>query len=302
MLPDIVRAVAESLQESALRALDATARLLPRLTAALVALAVFWALAALTRRAIRPVRRFVDHPTAKVMMRVGAYYVILGVGIVIALDVLGVNPLAVFTGLGLGGVALSFALKEIVENLISGVLILTTQVFAVGDEIVVGDTEGTVERIELRATHIRTYDGRLVIVPNSEIYTSRVTNNTEAAKRRASVLVHLDYDQDVEAVAAVIARTVERVKGVAASPSPSVRLRDLSPEEVELEARFWTDSRHRDFMNTASAVRQATLAALKRRGITLPDPSRLRVSIPDGDDLRGLAEAHEPRAGRDEPR
>jgi small-conductance mechanosensitive channel len=207
------------------------------------------ALATMARRATKPVRRFVDHPSAKAMMKTGTYYVILAIGAVVALDILGVNLLAVFTGLGLGGVALSFALRDIVGNLVSGLFILTTRLFAVGDETVVGDVEGTAERIELRATHIRTYDGRLVIVPNAEIYTARITNNTEAAKRRASVVVHLDYDQDAEAAAAIIARTVKRVEGVATSPSPSIRLRDLSPEEVEREpgsgptrgaARSWT--------------------------------------------------------------
>ena len=109
------------------------------------------------------------------------------VGLFIALEVLGVKAQAFVTGLGLGSVALGFALKDLLSNLVSGLQILLTRTFEINDQIVVGDTEGTVERIEIRATHIRTYDGRLVLVPNGEVFMSRVTNNTASPLRRAAL-------------------------------------------------------------------------------------------------------------------
>ena len=94
------------------------------------------------------------------------------------------NLESVATALGLGGVAVGFALKDILSNLVSGVLILAMRPFEIGDQIVISETEGTVEQIELRATQIRTYDGRLVLVPNGEVFTSRITNNTASPLRR----------------------------------------------------------------------------------------------------------------------
>ena len=196
-----------------------------------------------------------------------------------ALDVAGVDVKTMATGLGLGGVALGFALKDILSNLVSGLLILMSHTFEINDQIVVGDTEGTVERIEVRATHIRTYDGRLVLVPNGEVFTSRVTNNTASPRRRASVFVVLDYDQDVERALAVIGEAVARVAGVAAEPAPSVRLQELGTDHLHIEAQFWTDSRRTDFMHTASSARLAIVQALTKAGIALPDPDDRRVTM-----------------------
>ena len=175
----------------------------------------------------------------------------------VALDVLGVSPQSLATAFGLGGVALGFALRDIVSNLVAGVLLISSQEFAVGDQIVVGETEGTVEQVELRATHIRTYDGRMVIVPNAIIYNSRVINNTESPFRRGSVFLHLGYGVDLTLVQRIVLDAVITVHGVAASPPPTMRVNDLAAHSILLEARFWTDSKRLDFMNTASAVREA---------------------------------------------
>ena len=191
----------------------------------------------------------------------------------VALDVLGVSPQSIATAFGLGGVALGFALRDIVSNLVAGVLLISSQEFAIGDQIVVGETEGTVEQVELRATHIRTYDGRMVIVPNAIIYNSRVINNTESPFRRASVFLHLGYGVDLTLVQRIVLDAVITVHGVAASPPPTMRVNDLAAGSILLEARFWTDSKRLDFMNTASAVREAIVGTLKRHAVPLPDAS-----------------------------
>ena len=108
---------------------------------------------------------------------------------------------------------------------------------------------------------------------------SRVTNNTAAPLRRASVFVYLDYRQDLERALSVILEAVAGVHGVADTPPPSMRLRDLMPELLQIESRFWTDSRRTDFMNTASAARIAIVKALKGEGIALPDPHERHVTV-----------------------
>ncbi len=130
------------------------------------------------------------------------------------------------------------------------------------DQIVVGDTEGGVERIDLQATQIRTYDGRLVLVPNAEICTSRVTHNTASPVRRGSVELLLDYDADIEHALAVTPTATQAAEGVLTEPPASVRVREPGSNDVRVEARFWTDSRRSDFLATASAVRRAVITAL----------------------------------------
>ena len=179
-----MQTIGNSLSQATQNLLESAANLLPGLFAAALALAVFLALARLAWGALLAADRFVGTPRLARLAGGVAYYLLLGAGALVALDVLGVSPQSIATAFGLGGVALGFALRDIVSNLVAGVLLISSQEFAVGDQIVVGETEGTGEQVELRATHIRTYDGRMVIVPNGIIYNSRVINNTD---RRSGV-------------------------------------------------------------------------------------------------------------------
>ena len=274
-----LQTIADSLRAATLRLVDTVGHLMPGLIAAALAMTVFWTLARFAWRGLLAADRFVGRPT---MARAAAglsFWVIVAAGVVVSLDVLGVNAQSLATGLGLGGVALGFALRDIVSNLVAGLLIISSQEFHVGDQIVVADTEGTVERIELRATYLRTYDGRMVIVPNALIYSSKVTNNTESPFRRASVMIHLGYRQDLELALRVILDAVTAMPHAAPSPPPSMRVLELSPNGIQIEARFWTESKRVDFSNAASAAREAIVEALKRRGIGLPDGSVRVVSL-----------------------
>jgi small conductance mechanosensitive channel len=268
-----MQTIGNSLSQATQNLLESAATLLPGLFAAAFALAVFLALARLAWGGVIAADRFVGTPRLARLAGGVAYYLLLGAGAMVALDVLGVSPQSIATAFGLGGVALGFALRDIVSNLVAGVLLIASQEFAVGDQIVVGETEGTVEQVELRATHIRTYDGRMVIVPNAIIYNSRVINNTESPFRRGSVFLHLGYGVDLTLVQRIVLDAVITVHGVAASPPPTMRVNDLAAGSILLEARFWTDSKRLDFMNTASAVREAIVGTLKRHAVPLPDAS-----------------------------
>jgi len=262
------------------RQIAAALEVLPKIATAAVLMLVFWGLATLARRIARAGAEYaIRDRTRRLLVTQVSYYLVWAAGFIVMLDVVGVNLNSAVTALGLGGVAVGFALKDILSNLVSGVLILLMRPFEIDDQIVIGDTEGTVEQIELRATHIRTYDGRLVLVPNGDVFTSRITNNTASPLRRASVYVYLGYKEDVGRALSVILDAVKSVPGVASAPAPSMRLRDLIQEGLQLEARFWADSHRTNLMNTASAARVAILRALKEAGIQLPDPDQRVVSM-----------------------
>lgn len=167
------------------------------------------------------------------------------------------------------------------SNFVAGILILAMRPFEIGDQIVIGETEGGVERINLRATQIRTYDGRAVLVPNAEVFTSRVTNNTESPVRRGTIDIPLGYDSDLKSAVSTVRDAAQKAEGVLSDPPASVRVRELKQDDIILEARFWTDSRRTDFVSTASHVRAAIVAAFKAADIGLPDPDvRILVSRP----------------------
>jgi len=271
-----------SVETAFARLLESAITIIPRLLASLLVLLSFWAVASLVRWLMRVLfRRIVSDLTVENLIKQIAYYTVWAIGLVVATSALGINPQALATGLGLTGVALGFALKDILANFVSGILILAMRPFEIGDQIVIGETEGSVERINLRATEIRTYDGRAVLVPNAEVFTSRVTNNTESPIRRGTIEVPLGYDSDLKTAVETVCEAAQKASGVLDEPPASVRVRELKQDDIILEARFWTDSRRTDFVSTSSNVRAAIVKAFKAAAIGLPDPDvRILVSRP----------------------
>lgn len=261
------------------RLAESAITIVPRGLAALLVIGLFWLIASLMRWLMRAIfHHVVSDLTVENLIKQVTYYTVWTLGIIVALDAFGFDPQTVATGLGLTSLAIGFALKDILSNFVSGILILVLRPFELGDQIVVGETEGNVERIELRATQLRTYDGRVVLVPNAEIFTARITNNTASPVRRGSATVFLGYDSNLSQAIGVIRASAQATAGVLAEPSVTVRVQDLGQDDILVEARFWTDSHRSDFVATASYVRQSIVAGLKQASIDLPDPD-LRVLI-----------------------
>jgi small-conductance mechanosensitive channel len=259
---------------------ESATRIIPRVLAAVAVLGVFWAVAAGLRALLRVLfRRVISDLTVENLLKQVVYYLVWAIGILVAADALGFEPETVVTGLGLTSLALGFALKDIISNFVSGILILGLRPFQIGDEIVVGETEGSVQRIRLRATEIKTYDGRLVLVPNAELFTSRVTNNTAAPVRRTSVEVPVAYGTDLARAERALLAAAEGVPEVLTSPEPSVRVRLLGTADMVLELRFWTDSRRADLLATTSVVRRRVVEAFSDAGLPLPEPDLRRVEL-----------------------
>jgi small conductance mechanosensitive channel len=259
--------------------------IIPRALAALLIFAIFWLVALIVRWLARVLLvRLIPDRTGQNLVQQVSYYIIWAIGIIVAIDAFGVDPQTLVAGLGLTGIALCFARRDIISNFVSGILILTLRPFSIGDQIIIGDAEGSVERIELRATQIRTYDGRRVLVPNAEVFTSRVTNNTAAPTRRASVEICIGYGTDINQALGLIKEATQTAPGVLSEPPVVVLVMELSAEVVTLQVHFWADSRRSDFLMTASAVRQIAVARLLAAGISLPEPSASVVDLRDNVD------------------
>jgi small-conductance mechanosensitive channel len=254
------------------RLAESARTVLPRALATFLILALFGLIAWLVRGLLTRVFAVViQDRTTENLIRQIVYYAIWVLGIIIAVNALGFDPQALATGLGLTSLALGFALQDILSNFVSGLLILVMRPFELGDEIVVGETEGAVERIDLRATQIRTYDGRVVLVPNAEVFTQRVINNTASTTRRGTLVFPLGYDNDLPRVLEILKRAIAETPGVLTKPPNTIIIREFTDADIILELRFWTESTRRDFLDASSHVAQSVVAALKREGIPLPE-------------------------------
>lgn len=164
-------------------------------------------------------------------------------GLVIALNILGLERIAVsiLAGGGVTAVILGFAFREIGENFLAGIFLAFSRPFKIGDLIKSEDIEGYVREIELRYTHLRTEDGKDVYVPSSQLFSRPVTNYTRDGLRRISFTVGIDYANDAAAACALLAKTIPGVDGVLKQPEPQVYILALAPQYVELQAFFWID-------------------------------------------------------------
>ncbi|MGX9856528.1 mechanosensitive ion channel family protein [Limimaricola variabilis] len=269
---------------------DGFFRLLPNIAVALVLLVVFWFLArgvaALVRRSGRARGRDNLGDVGASLLR--WLVMILGVMLAVTIVAPSISPGDLFAGLGIGSVAIGFAFKDILQNMLAGILILVRQPFEVGDQIVSGGHEGTVERIETRATLIKTYDGRRVVIPNADIYTDAVVVNTAFDKRRSQYDVLIGCSDDFDEACRIMVEAAQGCEGVLSEPAPEAIPWGMDADGNTVRLRWWTDSKRSDVVHVWGRVIRDVYNALNAAGVDLPYPTRMvlfhdQTEATDGD-------------------
>jgi small-conductance mechanosensitive channel len=251
--------------------------LIPNLVVALVVALLFialgWGLSLTMRHALSRAGR-VDLAR---MLASFAFWFTLFIGFLVTITILlpAMQPVDIFTSLGVGSVAIGFAFKDLLQNWIAGFLILIRRPFHRGDQIKVGDIEGTVQAVETRATLVKTYNGRLVIIPNSEIYTRSVTVHTAYDIRRSELVVPVGLEVDLDQAIAVFREAVLGVADVLREPPPDVLPWEFAENNVNIRVRWWTKSQRSYEVRTRAAVVFAVKRASEAAGIALPADTKL---------------------------
>ncbi|KKT74457.1 MAG: hypothetical protein UW70_C0054G0009, partial [Candidatus Peregrinibacteria bacterium GW2011_GWA2_44_7] len=195
-----------------------------------------------------------------------SYAAALSIGIMIALKFAGIDVTSIFAAFGF---ALGFAMKDLMMNFISGILILVNRQFSIGDFIQVNDTMGKVVEIQSRATILKAIDGTRVIVPNADLFQNKVTNFTANPFRRIEIMVGVDYRTDVDYATKVLKDIVHQFPGVVLEPAPVVLLSEFGDSSVDFVVRFWVDS-HSNWLKTKSQVMKKIKETLDEKGIEVP--------------------------------
>ena len=244
---------------------------LPSLLAALVFLALTVALARLVRRGVEAgLRRTSTEAYVHLLVGKIAYFGTLLLGVVIALSIGGVNLGWVVGSLGLVTVALGLALQDILSNFVAGIVLLLEHPFTRGDQIAMGQVEGTVEDIRVRATQLRTPDGQQLIIPNKLLFTSVVTNSTATMHRRVDVRLSVPSAEVSAKLRGHLLEVAAGVHGVSRDPEPRLLVEDLGDDKIELLLWFWVDPRrHPELQRVRSEVLEATQAVLARSNMEL---------------------------------
>ncbi len=196
------------------------------------------------------------------------------VAILLALSVAGVPVGSALATLGIAGVAIAVAVQSILENFISGIVLLFRKPFRAGDQIKTNDYEGTVEDLDLRVTRLLTYDGEIVLIPNADVFKSPIVNLTRRGRRRSVLEIGVDYRDDHDAAREVIRGAVAEVPGVLASPEPEALLTELGDSSVKFEILYWTLPDIRSVRSVQDRVLAAAKRAIQEAGMTIPWPIR----------------------------
>jgi small conductance mechanosensitive channel len=239
--------------------------LLPNLVLALIVLALFYVggrgASVLVKSATS---RYSQARALGVVLGRLAQLVVVVVGLLVSLSIVIPTFRAgdLIQLLGISGVAIGFAFRDILQNFLAGILLLLTQPFRIGDQINVLSYEGTVEDIQTRATLLRTYDGRRVVIPNASLFTESVLVNTAYSRRRSEHELTINNADEIADAKARSLAAVEQVEGVLHDPPPEVLVTSLGTSKTRLRVRWWTAAARREMLTVQDRVITALRQAL----------------------------------------
>jgi len=203
------------------------------------------------------------------------HILLLGLAVVVALNIVGIDLTALAVVGGAIGLGLGFGLQKVVSNLVSGVILLMDRSVKPGDVIAVAGTYGRVNAIGARYVSIITRDGIEHLVPNEELITTRVENwSFTDTKVRVRIPVGIAYESDPRTAVALCEAAAASVKRVLASPPPRCLVRGFGDNSVDLELRIWILDPEDGVANVSSEVLLAVWDAFKEHGINIPFPQR----------------------------
>jgi small-conductance mechanosensitive channel len=215
-------------------------------------------------------------------------YVVLILGFYIALQVVGLNLSSLAVIAGAVGVGLGFGLQNIINNFVSGIIILAERHISVGDRIVVGGVDGKVVKISLRSTTVITNDNIAIIVPNADLIANAVTNwSYHEAKVRFRVPVGIAYGSDVEKFKRIMLEVAGAHSAVLPEPKPDVLFVGFGDSALNFELAVWTTAMIHAPGRFRSELLYAIEKKLREHAIEIPFPQRdLHLRSGDWENLR----------------
>ena len=250
---------------------------------AIVLLIIGWTIAGWVRRGVRHALDRVPRmdETQKPFLAKLVWYVIMVFVLVAVLNQFGVQTTSLIAVLGAAGLAIGLALQGMLRNVASGVMLLFLRPFNFGDYVDAGGIAGTVVEIGLFNTEIKTSAGLAMIVPNSKIWDSPITNFSRNPTRRLNITVGIGYDDDIDDAMALLMGLMTGDDRVLDEPGPVVVVKELSDSAVIMNLRAWTQSG--DYGATLSDMNKAIKNELQAAGFSIPFPQRDIHIVSGGD-------------------
>lgn len=261
--------------------MDLTVAFIPKLIACILVLWIGFKLIKLLKKAIT---RLLDKRNAEGTLKgflTSLVDVLMKVMLIImAMDIIGIKATSFIAVLGAAGLAIGMALQGTLQNFAGGVIILLMRPFKAGDYIEAGSYKGYVREIRIFHTIIRPFNGRIIIVPNSELATKSLINHTKDPVIRLDVVCSVAYGTDLDKASAVIRQVIDDEPLILKDPIPKFCVSELNNSSVDYSLWLWTTVD--DYWTLWMRIRENIYKAFYANGISIPFP-QLDVHFDKGD-------------------
>ena len=201
------------------------------------------------------------------------YWSILIFGIITALQRF-FDVSAFLAGLGILGFTVGFALQEIMQNFVAGMILLVQQPFDIGNLVSISSYTGTVSAINIRTTEVKTLDGRLIIIPNAHVLSNPIENYSRADQLRVELPVGVSYDTNLDVAKAAILEALPKINGYLSEPAPNIIYHSFGESSIDMYIRFWIKTDENNLFDAKDEAVILTKRALDAKGINIPFPIR----------------------------
>jgi len=267
--------------------------MLPNLVVALLVLILFYVIGKFARKAVTKLLKKVSvNKTVTNLLETIIGISIIGIGVFIALSIIGFDDAvtSLLAGAGIIGLALGFAFQDIASNFISGVILSIRHPFGIGDIISTNDYYGTVTKLNLRNTIIRTVTGQIVYVPNKSVFEKPLENFTTTGERRIDLSCGISYGDDLEKARDIATKAVDKLEHVKSHKGIEFYFDEFGSSSINFKIRFWVAfSKNPDFWDARSEAIIAISKAFDAHDIMIPFPIRtLDFGIRGGEKLNSM--------------
>jgi small conductance mechanosensitive channel len=201
-----------------------------------------------------------------------AYWIITAIGIVIALSLFGIDMTPLLAVFGGASFIIGFAMQSTLSNLASGLLLMVTKPFDVGDVIDAAGVAGTVRNVSIVSTTILTFDNQVIVVPNTKVWDSVITNVNASDVRRVDLTFGIGYDDDIELARHTLLALLVKHPLVLDEPEPIIRVHELADSSVNIICRPWVKSD--DYWDVYWDLMQQAKERFDAVGLSIPFPQR----------------------------
>jgi small conductance mechanosensitive channel len=198
------------------------------------------------------------------------YIALIAAVLLTALGALGVNTTSFLALVGAAGLAIGLALKDSLGNFAAGVMLIFFRPFKAGDYVEAGGTSGTVEAVRIFNTVLKTPDNRIIIVPNSLVYSDVITNYSDQENRRIDLVIGIGYNDSIPQARGLIEGVLQAEERVLDDPAPTIMVLELGSSSVYIAVRPWVKSA--DYWTTRGDLLEHIKVTLEDNGLTIPYP------------------------------